>query len=184
MKLWLELLPLTRANMGPPKGMNEPLVTVGVLPPARISLKAFQRNRFNFSAHELFMAIGKELVDRRTTEHFPALRAGSKAHQRAKGSIARVADDNSVVISALFGRAQQFLAQFFICLGIFQRDKKVGRRRTRSLIIMMTAFQKAEALATQRYDRYKLLAMVDEVIGGTGEKLGRVRKVSLTNPAD
>ena len=27
----------------------------------------------------------------------------------------------------------------------------------------MTAFQKAEALATQRYDRDKLLALVDEV---------------------
>jgi integrase len=33
----------------------------------------------------------------------------------------------------------------------------------RRLIIRMTAFQKAEALATQRYDRDRLLAVVDEV---------------------
>ena len=32
-----------------------------------------------------------------------------------------------------------------------------------SLLIRMTAFQKAEALATPRYDRDKLLALVDEV---------------------
>ena len=35
--------------------------------------------------------------------------------------------------------------------------------RTRSLLIRVTVFQKAEALATQRYDRDKLLALVDEV---------------------
>ena len=34
---------------------------------------------------------------------------------------------------------------------------------TRNQLIRMTAFQKAEALATQRYDRDKLLALVDEV---------------------
>jgi hypothetical protein len=35
--------------------------------------------------------------------------------------------------------------------------------RTRSLLIRVTVLQKAEGPATQRYDRDKLLALVDDV---------------------
>lgn len=43
-------------------------------------------------------------------------------------------------------------------MGFERGNERFKTRRTRSLIIRMAAFQKAGALATQRYDRDKLLA--------------------------
>ena len=53
-----------------------------------------------------------------------------------------------------------------LCYGFRARGNEgllKNAERTRRLLKKMTAFQKAEALAGQRYDRDKLLAVVDEV---------------------